>query len=627
MSQATMTDRNNLAITVAALGVVFGDIGTSPLYAMRECFSGSHGVALTPANILGVLSLILWSLIFIVSIKYLAFVMRADNKGEGGILALMALLLPKNDRKVRKFIQPVVALGLAGAVLLYGDGIITPAITVLGAVEGLKVVTPLFEPYVIVISLGIICGLFFFQSNGTAKIGKVFGPLILTWFLVLAVMGIGGILKNPGVFAALNPIHAFWFLVENRFEGFVVLGSVFLVVTGGEALYADMGHFGLRPIQMGWFYVALPSLMLQYFGQGALLLTTPEAIKNPFYALAPDYLLYPLVALATAAAVVASQALITGAFSLTQQAIHLGFLPRLQVRHTSADERGQIYIPVVNWALFIGTVFVVVMFKTSSALASAYGIAVTGTMAITTVLTCVVAYRIWRWNIFAVLTAAAVLLTIDLAFLGANALKILYGGWFPLVLGAGLFILMTTWKRGRQILTNRLLLAVKPIERFVAETVPTVAHRVPGVAVLLTGRAEGTPPALAHNLKINKVLHETVILLTIVTDDVAHCDVDKELIIQDIGSRFYRVIAKYGFMDDPNVPGILSLCQARGVPVDPDSAFYILGRETLIATNDPGMALWREHIFAFMTRNAQSAMTYFRLPAKQVIEIGVQVRI
>jgi KUP system potassium uptake protein len=627
LSQIRQGNGIQISTSLAALGVVFGDIGTSPLYAMRECFTGSHGVSLTPANIFGVLSLILWSLIFIVSVKYLAFVMRADNKGEGGILALMALLMPKDDGKVRKYIQPVIAMGLAGAVLLYGDGIITPAITVMGAIEGLKVVTPLFEPYVMLISLVIIVSLFFIQSKGTATIGKVFGPVILLWFIVLAAMGVYGISMNTGIFTALNPVHGVSFLVASKFQGFVVLGSVFLVVTGGEALYADMGHFGLKPIQMSWFFVALPSLLLHYFGQGALLLTTPEAIENPFYALAPTQLIYPLVAISTAAAVIASQALITGAFSLTQQAVHLGFLPRIKIKHTSADERGQIYIPVANWALMIGTVLVVVMFKSSSALAAAYGIAVTGTMAITTILTCLVAYRLWNWNIAGVVTTAIVLLTIDLAFLGANALKIMHGGWFPLVLGLALFVVMTTWKRGRQILAARLLSAMKPFDRFVAETVPLVKFRVPGVAVLLTGRTEGTPPALAHNLKMNKIIHEKVILLTVVTMDVARCDVAGELTIEPVGPDFYRVIARYGFMDEPNIPDIIRLCQQKGVPVDPASAIYILGRETLVATDDPGMALWREHLFAFMTRNAQSAMTYFSLPEKQVIEIGVQVRI
>jgi KUP system potassium uptake protein len=627
LSQIRQGNGIQISTSLAALGVVFGDIGTSPLYAMRECFTGSHGVSLTPANIFGVLSLILWSLIFIVSVKYLAFVMRADNKGEGGILALMAMLMPKDDGKVRKYIQPVIAMGLAGAVLLYGDGIITPAITVMGAIEGLKVVTPLFEPYVMLISLVIIVSLFFIQSKGTATIGKVFGPVILLWFIVLAAMGIYGISMNTGIFAALNPVYGVSFLVASKFQGFVVLGSVFLVVTGGEALYADMGHFGLKPIQFSWFFVALPSLLLHYFGQGALLLTTPEAIENPFYALAPAQLIYPLVAISTAAAVIASQALITGAFSLTQQAVHLGFLPRIKIKHTSADERGQIYIPVANWALMIGTVLVVVMFKSSSALAAAYGIAVTGTMAITTILTCLVAYRLWNWNIAGVVTTAIVLLTIDLAFLGANALKIMHGGWFPLVLGLALFVVMTTWKRGRQILAARLLSAMKPFDRFVAETVPLVKFRVPGVAVLLTGRTEGTPPALAHNLKMNKVIHEKVILLTVVTRDVARCDVAGELTIEPVGPDFYRVIARYGFMDEPNIPDIIRLCQQKGVPVDPASAIYILGRETLVATDDPGMALWREHLFAFMTRNAQSAMTYFSLPEKQVIEIGVQVRI
>jgi len=614
------------AITLAALGVVFGDIGTSPLYAMRECFTGHHGVALTEANVLGVLSLIIWSLIIVVTIKYLMFVMRADNRGEGGILALMSLLHPR-DEKVRRFMHPVVALGLIGAVLLYGDGIITPAVTVLGAVEGLKEISPVFEPFVLVIALAILVGLFLVQKNGTAKIGRVFGPIILMWFITLAAMGLNGISQYPAVFAALNPLHGADFLITQKFHGFVVLGSVFLVVTGGEALYADMGHFGLRPIQLGWFFVALPSLLIHYFGQGALLIAHPDSVANPFYALAPDYLLYPLVLLASMAAVIASQALITGAYSLSQQAIHLGFLPRLQIKHTSADEKGQIYIPFVNWALMIGTVFLVMSFRSSSALASAYGIAVTGTMAITTILTTLVARRLWGWNIVASGIVCATLLTIDLAFFGANALKILAGGWFPLLFGAIIFAFMTTWKRGRTILAKRMFAASRPISSFVKEVVPTIKNRVSGQAVILTGRSDGTPPALIQNVKHNKVLHETVILLTIVTDDVPHVEEKNRLKVEPLGENFFRAIAHYGFMDTPHVPDIVLRCQKHGIDVDPATAIYMLGRETVIATNMPGMALWREHLFAFMSRNAQNAMVFFHLPPKQVIEIGVQVQI
>jgi KUP system potassium uptake protein len=619
-------DKKTSALTLAALGVVFGDIGTSPLYAMRECFTGHHGVALTEANVLGVLSLIIWSLIIVVTIKYLMFVMRADNRGEGGILALMSLLHPR-DEKVRKFMHPVVALGLIGAVLLYGDGIITPAVTVLGAIEGLKEISPVFESFVIVIALAILVLLFLVQKNGTAKIGKVFGPIILLWFATLAVMGINGIIQYPAVFAALSPLHGADFLIAQKFHGFVVLGSVFLVVTGGEALYADMGHFGLRPIQLGWFLVALPSLLIHYFGQGALLIANPAAVTNPFYALAPDFLLYPLVLLASMAAVIASQALITGAFSLSQQAIHLGFLPRLQIKHTSADEKGQIYIPFVNWALLIGTVFLVVTFRSSSALASAYGIAVTGTMAITTILTTLVARRLWKWNVWAAGFVCATLLSIDLAFLGANALKILSGGWFPLLFGAIIFAFMTTWKRGRTILAKRMFAAASPIESFVREVVPSIKFRVPGHAVILTGRSNGTPPALIQNVKHNKVLHETVILLTIVTEDVPHVGDDDRLSVESIGANFFRAIAHYGFMDTPHVPDLVKKCKQQGIDVDPATAIYMIGRETVIATNLPGMALWREHLFAFMSRNAQNAMVFFHLPPKQVIEIGVQVQI
>lgn len=618
-------EKSVLPLTIAAMGVVFGDIGTSPLYAMRECFSGPHGVALTEANVLGVLSLIIWSLIVVVTLKYLLFVMRADNRGEGGILALMALLNPRE--KVRRFIHPIVALGLIGAVLLYGDGIITPAITVLGAVEGLKEITPIFGPYVLPIALVILVQLFRVQKNGTAKIGKIFGPVILSWFITLAAMGIGGIVDHPGIFAALNPVHGINFFVINGFHGFVVLGSVFLVVTGGEALYADMGHFGLRSIRLGWFFVALPSLLIHYFGQGALLIQHPEAISNPFYALAPSYLLYPLVLLSSAAAVIASQALITGAFSLSQQAVHLGYLPRLKIQHTSADERGQIYIPVVNWALMVGTVLLVLSFQSSSALASAYGIAVTGTMAITTILTSIVAYKLWKWNIWLIGVILCLLIAVDLAFLGANALKIFAGGWFPLMFGAILFTLMTTWKRGRQILAKRMVASTQSIESFIKKVVPTVKYRVPGQAVLLTGRSEGTPPALIHNILHNKILHETVILLTIITEDVPHIALADRLSLDSLGENFYKAIARYGFMDSPNVPEIIDLCGATGLDVNAAGATYILGRETVIATHLPGMALWREHLFAFMSRNAQSAMVYFGLPPRQVIEIGVQVQL
>ena len=626
MSASQTNQKTGASLTLAALGVVFGDIGTSPLYAMRECFTGPHGVALNEINILGVLSLIIWSLILVVTLKYLMFVMRADNRGEGGILALMALIHPR-ELTVRRYIHPAAALGLIGAALLYGDGIITPAITVLGAIEGLKEVTPQFEPYVVLITLAILVQLFFVQRKGTAKIGRVFGPVIFIWFVAIAALGIRGILSHPGVLAAFNPSHAVDFLVVNKFHGFVVLGSIFLVVTGGEALYADMGHFGLRPIRRGWFGVAFPALLIHYFGQGALLIVDPSAISNPFYALAPDYLLYPLVALASMAAVIASQALITGAFSLSQQAVSLGYLPRIKIIHTSADEKGQIYVPIVNWALLLGTVLLVLSFRSSSALASAYGIAVTGTMTITTVMTAVVARRIWKWGVWLVGPITFVLLVVDLAFLGANSLKIKDGGWFPLLLGLAIFILMTTWKRGRQILAERLTSSGKSLESFVRDIIPTVKYRVPGQAILLTGRLEGTPPALLHNVRHNKILHEIVILLTILTEDVPHVNPSQRLTLEVIDTNFYRVVARYGFMDSPHVPQTIDGIRQLGINIESSTAIYILGRETVIATNLPGMALWREHLFAFMSRNAQSAMTYFHLPAKQVIEIGVQVEL
>jgi KUP system potassium uptake protein len=617
---------SDLALTtLAALGIVYGDIGTSPLYALRECFHGPHGIPLSEANVLGVLSMIVWSLIIVISIKYLAVVLRADNKGEGGILALMALAMPKRKTSGKQALGPIVALGLFGSALLYGDGVITPAISVLSAVEGLKVATPVLEPYILVITAVILIGLFLLQSHGTARIGTTFGPIILVWFVVLGALGVKGILGEPRVLTAFNPMYAAEFFELNSWHGFIVLGSVFLVVTGGEALYADLGHFGRRPIQLGWFCVALPGLALQYFGQGALLLKNPQAAENPFYLLAPSWGLIPLVVLATAATIIASQAVITGAYSLSQQAVQLGYLPRLEVKHTSAREIGQIYVPFVNWALLLGTLYLVFEFQSSSRLAAAYGIAVTATMGITTVLTYVVMRRRWRWSRKLAIPLMAFFLVIDLSFFGANSIKVLDGGWFPLVLGVAIYVLMTTWKEGRRLLAERLIARSIPLDRFLKESLPMARTRIPGVAVFMSAVPQGTPSALLHNLTHNQVVHENVVILTIRTEESPHIGREDRLEVKDFGDGIHRVVAHYGFMEAPNVPEILAQCADHGLAIDVQKATFFLGRETLIATKRPGMALWRERLFALMSRNAQRATDYFQIPAEQAIEIGAVV--
>jgi KUP system potassium uptake protein len=518
-------------------------------------------------------------------------------------------------------------LGLFGAALLYGDGVITPAITVLGAIEGLNVATPLLEPYVVVLTVLILIGIFFVQSSGTAKIGRAFGPIILVWFAVLGILGGFGIARQPAVLASINPFHAIDFFSRNSVHGFVVLGSVFLVVTGGEALYADLGHFGRRAIQRGWFFVALPSLLLQYLGQGALLMVEPDAVVNPFYHLAPSWSLYPLVALSTIAAIIASQAVITGAFSLSQQAVQLGFLPRLKVCHTSAREMGQIYVPFVNWALLIGTLYLVLEFRSSSDLAAAYGIAVTATMFITTVLTYSVMRRRWQWKLAVALPLSILFFAVDISFLGANSLKVLDGGWFPLMLALGVFILMTTWKQGRRLLSARLIARATPLETFMHEVVPTVQARIPGSSIFMTATSKGTPTALVQNAQHNQVIHETVVVLTIMTDDVPHVPRKDRLTVESLGTGFYRVIAHYGFMEAPNVPRLLFQCRDHGLKIDLQTSTFFLGRETLIATDRPGMALWRERLFAFMAQNAQRATDYFKIPSDRAIEIGTVVEL
>ena len=613
-----------LPLTLTTIGVVYGDIGTSPLYAMRECFFGSHAVPGTAGNVLGVLSLIIYSLVLVISIKYIAIVMRADNQGEGGILALTALL-PQREGGGGPRWPVLVLMGIFGASLLYGDGMITPAITVLGAVEGLKVATPLFEPFVVPVTVGILIAVFAIQKHGTARVGTLFGPIMVVWFIVIAALGIVWLLRAPIVLTAFDPRHAVAFFQEHRLHGFAVLGAVFLVVTGGEALYADMGHFGKRPIRLAWFGLVLPALLLNYFGQGALLITNPAAVQQPFFLLAPSWALYPLVGLATAAAIIASQALISGAFSLTRQAIQLGYSPRLDIEHTSSEEIGQVYVPQVNWALMLSTIVIVIGFKSSTALAAAYGIAVTLTMLITTVLLHVVAVERWRWPPAAAFAVTGLFLAVDLAFFGANVLKIAHGGWLPLVIGWGIFTLMTTWKTGRRIVAERLTARAMPLAEFMASVAARPPARVAGTAVFMTAQPKGTPAALAHNVRYNKVLHEYVVILMVVTRPVPHVPEADRFEVKALGGNIFEVTICYGFMEDPDVPEALLQAREHGLAIDEADVTFFLGRETLIATRTPGMALWRERLFVLIARNAVRATAFFRLPPERVVELGVQV--
>jgi KUP system potassium uptake protein len=614
-----------IAVALTAVGVVYGDIGTSPLYAMRECFFGSHSVPPTHDNVLGVLSLIIYSLLLVISFKYLAIVMRADNRGEGGILALTALIAPAGGSAGPR--TGLVLLGIFGAALLYGDGMITPAITVLSAVEGLNVATPLVEPYVVPIALVILVGVFSIQQYGTHTVGRLFGPVMVIWFSVLAALGLASIVTEPVVLTAVDPSHAIAFFRDNGWHGFAVLGAVFLVVTGGEALYADMGHFGKRPIRIAWFALVLPALLLNYFGQGAMLLRTPEAAAQPFFLLAPPWARLPLVVLATAAAVIASQALISGAFSLTRAAIQLGYAPRLDVEHTSSWEMGQVYVPQVNWFLGISTMIIVLLFRSSTALAAAYGIAVALTMTITGLLLPVAAREHWRWPAAVVLTGGLLFVLIDAAFVGANLFKVAQGGWLPLSIAVVIFTMMTTWKTGRRLVAERLTARAFPLTEFMASVAAKPPRRVPGTAVFLTAQPRGTtPPALFHNLRYNKVLHEHVVVLTVATAPVPFiAENEDRLTIDPLGTGVSAVRVQYGFMEDPHVPEALALARARGVAIDLDDVTYFLGRETIIVTREHGMAVWREKLFVLMARNAVRATAYFRLPPERVVELGVQV--
>ncbi len=612
-------------LALGALGVVFGDIGTSPLYALKECFSGAHGAPLTEGNLLGVLSLLFWALALVVSTKYVAFVMRADNDGEGGILALLALVQRLTADRPR-FAYVLAILGVFGATLFYGDAIITPAISVLSAVEGVGVLAPRLSHYVVPITVGVLAGLFLIQRYGTARVGAFFGPLTLLWFLTLGTLGAIGVAGNLSVLAALNPAYGVAFLAGHPGLAFVVLGAVVLAVTGTEALYADMGHFGVGPIRLGWFAVVWPALTLNYFGQGALLLADPAAVQNPFYLLAPAGLRPALVALATAATIIASQAVISGAFSLTQQAIRLGYLPRLRIRHTSAAERGQIYIPAINWMLLIGVLLLVLGFRSSSGLAAAYGIAVTGAMLVDSLLIAVVMVFAWRWPKPLVGALLAAFLVIDLGFLGANAVKVVSGGWLPLSIALALFTGLTTWRRGRQILGARLQAETLGLGEFLRTLRPDIT-RVPGTAVFMTGNAALAPSALVQNLVHNKVLHERVVLVTMQTAESPWVHAARRVQVQPLERGFWVVRVCYGFMQQPHIPRALELCAQQGLDLDVEDTTFFLGRETIIPTRLPGMALWREYLFAWMMRNAGAAAEFFRLPSARVVELGSQIDI
>lgn len=615
------------ALCLTAVGIVYGDIATSPLYSFRQSLHGIEAASRTPESILGVLSLIFWALIIAVSIKYLLIIMRADNHGEGGILALLALLRPWRGSPQRQR-NVLIALGLFGAALLYGDGMITPAISVLSAMEGLEVAAPQLAPYIVPATTAILVLLFLAQKWGTANIGLVFGPLMLVWFAVIALLGLGGIIRHPQVLMAVDPSYAVDFFIENGWTAFRVLGGVVLVLTGAEALYADMGHVGRASIRLMWFALVLPALLLNYFGQGALLMIDPHQAR-PFFSLAPPWALYSLVGLATLATIIASQAIISGVFSLTRQAIQLGQSPRLTLVQTSSEEIGQVYVPAANWFMMIATVWLVLNFRSSENLAGAFGIAVSGTMVITTLLAFFVMRERWRWNTLTAVAVTAGFLIIDLAFFGSNLLKITDGGWFPLAVAAFVFTLMSTWRRGRRLLARRIHKEAESLQNFLQRIAADSPLRVPGTAVFLTVHQGGTPPALLYQLTHAKVLHEQVILVTVITEEVPRVPAVERLEITELPSGFHRVIVRYGFMQSPNVPVALRACgEVLGLKIDLDTATYYLSRASLIPSDErPGMALWRDRLFAFMSRNSAWPTAFYKLPPENVIELGIQVEL
>jgi KUP system potassium uptake protein len=620
-------------LAVGAIGVVYGDIGTSPIYAFRETFAGHHPLNPDPLHIYGVLSLIFWSMMLVVTLKYIAIITRADNKGEGGSLALLALINRSTEGGgPRRWTAGIVMLGVFATALFYGDSMITPAISVLSAVEGLTTVESSFEPFVIPIAIGILIGLFAIQSRGTAKVGALFGPIMMIYFITLAGLGIFYIAGSPGILLeTLNPMNAVNFFVTDRWLAFLALGSVVLAVTGAEALYADMGHFGRKPIGLSWLVFVMPALMLNYMGQGAMILSLPpaealEVVKNPFFFLASDAFRLPLVILATLATIIASQAVISGAFSVTQQAIQLGFIPRLRILHTSASAAGQIYIPVINWALMVMVILLVVTFQSSSNLAAAYGIAVTGAMFIDSVLIAVVLFSLWRWNKLWAGLLLAVFFIVDIAYFGANLTKVPDGGWFPLLVGVVAFTFLTTWAKGRKLMINRMNEAAMPIGVFIKSAANSAA-RVPGTAVFMTTSLDGIPHALLHNLKHNKVLHDRIILLTIRIEDVPYVEAGCQYDLVDLGTGFYRLVIHYGFMEEVDVPAALAKLEGCGGLFKMMDTSFFLARQTLITSSRPGMAVWREKLFAWMLRNAESAMEFFKLPTNRVVELGSQVEI
>ncbi len=615
------------AMALAALGVVFGDIGTSPLYTMKLVFAeGTHPLALTQGNVYGILSLITWALILIVSVKYVAFIMRADNRGEGGIMALLALA-SRNTEGNRTKQRNIMLLGILGACMFYADGMITPAISVLSAVEGLEIAAPHLHQFIVPITLIVLFGLFWAQSKGTEVVGAFFGPVMLLWFGTLGVLGAINIAHDATILKALNPIYAEQFFAHQPWVAFVALGAVVLAVTGAEALYADMGHFGRFPIRLAWFGFVLPALLLNYFGQGALILHDPAAVKNPFYLLAPEWTLFPLIGLATLATVIASQAVITGAFSVSRQALQLGYLPRMHIQHTSESTQGQVYMPRVNWGLMVATMVLVIGFGSSGNLAAAYGIAVTGDMVITTLLASVVFIEIWRWSKLKTYLLVALFLSIDLAFFGANVLKIPDGGWVPLLIGAVIFVLMLTWKNGRYILYKRLKSESMDIAPFIEAVGAHPPPRVPGTALFMTPNPEGVPHAMLHNLKHNKVLHEKVVILTVRFLDVPHTNIEERVSVEAMLYEFYRVTVRYGFKDEPDLPRDMALCAERGLELDPMDTSFFIGKEILLASEKSGMAVWRKKIFIGLFRSAETITNQFKLPPNRVVELGSQVRI
>lgn len=626
MKTHTSDPKYRAILTLGALGVVYGDIGTSPLYALKESFHANH-LAVSAPNIYGILSLIFWSLIIVVTIKYLVYIVRADNHGEGGVLALTALISSFKDKQPRT-LRVLTLMGIFGTALLYGDGMITPAISVLSAVEGLEFVTPALNPYIIPITIVILIGLFSIQKHGTSIVGKVFGPITLVWFLVIAVLGVIHIVEHPVILSAVNPYHAYKFFMINKMHGFVVLGSVVLVVTGGEALYSDLGHFGKTPIRLAWFFVVLPALILNYFGQGAMLLFTPANIKNPFYLMAPDWALLPLVILATFSTCIASQALITGVFSLTMQAVQLQYVPRVRIKHTSHEEIGQVYVKSVNALLMVACIVLVLTFKSSSNLAAAYGIAVTTTMVITTILFYFFSVNAWNWNRLFAGSLCGFFLIIECAFWGANLLKIFHGGWFPLLVGLVIFTVMTTWHTGRKIVSDRMVEMIKPLQVFLNHIRESNTQRVPGVVVFMSGHPEYVPSTLLHIEKRYHCIHEHVLLISVKTLDIPHVPKGNRMRLQNVGPQIYRGLIQYGFMDLPNIPQELTgLILDKGLVFNPKTATYFLGREHILATKRKGMAIWREKLFSLMSRNSQSAISFFQLPRARVVEIGSMIEI